>query len=38
MLGGVLIHISPALPELLGVTLLVLWYFTGLPTAPETAS
>ena len=38
MLGGVLIHISPALPEVLGVTLLVLWYFTGLPTAPETAS
>ena len=38
MLGGVLIHISPALPEFLGVTLLVLWYLTGLPTAPETAS
>jgi len=38
MLGGGLIHISPALPEFLGVTLLVLWYLTGLPTAPETAS
>ncbi len=38
ILGGVLIHISPSLPELLGVMLLVLWYFSGLPTAPETAS
>ncbi len=38
MLGGVLIHVSPSLPEVLGVMLLVLWYFSGLPTAPETAS
>ena len=38
MLGGVLIHISPSLPELIGVMLLMLWYFSGLPTAPETAS
>jgi MFS family permease len=38
MLGGVLIHISPSLPEFLGVMLLVLWYFSGLPTAPESAS
>ena len=38
MLGGVLIHISPSLPEFLGVVLLVLWYFSGLPTAPEPAS
>ena len=38
MLGGVLIHISPSLPEFLGVVLLVLWYFSGLPTAPEAAS
>jgi MFS family permease len=38
MLGGVLIHVSPSLPEFLGVMLLVLWYFSGLPTAPETAS
>jgi hypothetical protein len=34
----VLIHISPSLPEFLGVMLLVLWYFSGLPTAPENAS
>ena len=38
MLGGVLIHIYPSLPELLGVMLLVLWYFSGLPTAPESTS
>jgi MFS family permease len=38
MLGGVLIHISPSLPEFLGVMLLVLWFFSGLPTAPEPAS
>ena len=38
ILGGVLIHISPSLPEFLGVVLLVLWYFSGLPTAPEAAS
>ena len=38
MLAGVLIHISPSLPEFLGVMLLVLWYFSGLPTAPEAAS
>jgi MFS family permease len=38
MLGGVLIHIYPSLPEFLGVMLLVLWYFSGLPTAPEPAS
>lgn len=38
MLGGVLIHIYPSLPEFLGVMLLVLWYFSGLPTAPENAS
>jgi MFS family permease len=38
MLGGVLIHIYPSLPEFLGVMLLVLWYFSGLPTAPESAS
>jgi MFS family permease len=38
MLGGALIHVSPSLPELLGVLLLVLWYFLGLPHAPETAS
>jgi MFS family permease len=38
MLGGVLIHVYPSLPEFLGVVLLVLWYFSGLPTAPENAA
>jgi hypothetical protein len=38
MLGGALIHISPSLPEWLGVFILVLWYFLGLPHPPETAS
>lgn len=35
ILGGALIHVSPSLPEFLGVILLVLWYFSGLPTPPE---
>ena len=38
ILGGALVHVSPSLPEFLGVMLLVLWYFSGLPTAPEPAS
>jgi len=38
MLAGALIHISPSLPELLGVILLVAWYFLGLPVAPESTS
>jgi MFS family permease len=38
ILGGALIPISPSLPEFLGVMLLVLWYFSGLPSAPEPAS
>jgi MFS family permease len=38
MLAGALIHISPSLPELLGVVLLVAWYFLGLPVAPESGS
>jgi MFS family permease len=38
ILGGVLIHVYPSLPEFLGVMLLVLWYFSGLPTAPENAA
>jgi MFS family permease len=38
ILGGALVPISPSLPEFLGVMLLVLWYFSGLPTAPEPAS
>jgi MFS family permease len=35
MLAGALIHLSPSLPELLGVLFLVLWYFLGLPSPPE---
>jgi len=31
MLAGVLIQVAPALPEMLGVVLLLLWYFLGLP-------
>jgi membrane-bound ClpP family serine protease len=38
LLAGVLIHVYPSLPEFLGVVLLVLWYFSGLPTAPENAA
>lgn len=38
ILGGALIHISPALPELIGVVLLVLWFWLGLPIAPESNS
>jgi len=38
MLGGALIHISPSLPELLGVVLLVLWFWLGLPAPPESNS
>jgi MFS family permease len=38
MLGGALIHISPALPEFLGVALLMLWYFLGLPIPPDSNS
>lgn len=38
ILGGVLVQLSPALPEVLGVALLVLWYLSGLPAAPESAS
>ena len=36
--GGALLSISPSLPEFLGVMLLLLWYFSGLPTAPDSAS
>ena len=32
MLGGGLLHLSPSLPEFVGVLLLVIWYFLGLPT------
>ncbi|MGH7825971.1 MAG: MFS transporter [Candidatus Binatia bacterium] len=38
MLAGALIRVSPSLPELLGVVLLVSWYFLGLPEAPDSAS
>ncbi|MBI2231627.1 MAG: MFS transporter [Deltaproteobacteria bacterium] len=38
MLAGALVHLSPSLPEFLGVILLVLWFFLGLPVAPESAS
>lgn len=38
MLGGALTHISPSLPELLGVALLVGWFFVGLPIPPESSS
>ncbi|HZD41071.1 MAG TPA: MFS transporter, partial [Terriglobales bacterium] len=37
ILGGVLIHFSPSLPELLGVVLLVSWYAAGLPIPPTQA-
>jgi len=35
MLGGALISVSPALPELCGVALLLLWFFLGLPSTTE---
>jgi MFS family permease len=38
MLGGALTHISPMLPELLGVALLVTWFFVGLPIPPDSTS
>jgi predicted MFS family arabinose efflux permease len=38
ILGGALIHVSPSLPELLGVVLLVLWFWLGLPVPPESNS
>ncbi|HEX2931661.1 MAG TPA: MFS transporter, partial [Candidatus Binatia bacterium] len=38
MLGGALIHISPALPEFLGVAILLGWFFLGLPVPPESGS
>jgi MFS family permease len=38
MLGGALIHISPSLPELAGVAMLIAWYFLGLPVVPESNS
>ena len=35
MLGGALIHISPVLPELIGVSVLISWFFLGLPVPPK---
>ncbi|MGE5218457.1 MAG: MFS transporter [Chloroflexota bacterium] len=35
MLGGALIHLSPSLPEVLGVVLLIGWYAAGLPLPPD---
>jgi MFS family permease len=35
IVAGALIHISPSLPEFLGVLLLLLWYWLGLPIPPE---
>jgi MFS family permease len=35
MLAGALIHVSPALPEFVGVSLLIAWYFLGLPMPAE---
>lgn len=35
MLGGALIHISPMLPELIGVSVLISWFFLGLPVPPK---
>jgi MFS family permease len=35
ILGGALIHISPSLPEFVGVALLVFWFWLGLPIPPE---
>lgn len=35
MLGGVLLHFSPSLPEFFGVAMLIAWYFFGLPIPPE---
>lgn len=38
MFAGGLIHISPSLPELVGVVLLVAWFFLGLPNPPDSGS
>jgi MFS family permease len=38
MLGGALIHISPSLPEFIGVVLLILWFWLGLPVPPDSNS
>jgi MFS family permease len=38
ILGGALIHISPSMPELFGVLLLVIWCFLGLPSQPDSVT
>jgi MFS family permease len=38
ILGGALIHISPSLPEFVGVALLLVWFWLGLPVPPEANS
>jgi MFS family permease len=38
MLGGGLLHLSPSLPEFVGVSLLFVWYFLGLPSRPDPVS
>jgi MFS family permease len=38
MLAGMLIRVSPSLPEFLGVALLIGWYFLGLPEPPDSTS
>ena len=38
ILGGALIHIWTPLPELVGVVLLVLWFWLGLPIPPNSNS
>jgi MFS family permease len=35
LLGGVLMQISPSLPEFFGAVTLVIWLYLGLPTPPE---
>jgi MFS family permease len=35
IVAGALIHVSPSLPEFLGVLLLLLWYGLGLPIPPD---
>ena len=38
MLGGAMIHVSPMLPEFVGVAILLAWYFLGLPVPPQVES
>ena len=38
MLGGALMHLSPSLPEWLGVGVLIAWFFLGLPVPPASDS